>query len=101
MRVVELFTDAGASLGANLDNAKEEKENFANDMVVIGGRSSYRETGRLIGRIVGLVLSIAIVLFAGKFLWNKAAMNLIPGLKPVKNVFHLLGLMLLIGIIMP
>ena len=101
MGVVELFTDAGASIGAAVDQVNDDKENFANDMVVLGGGSSYRETGRLIGRIVGLVLSIAIGLLAGKYLWNNAAMKLVPGLKPVKNVFHLLGLMLLIGILMP
>lgn len=83
--LTELFTDMASSAA----------EPFMNEN---GGASS---TARLIGRVVGLVLSIVIVLLVGKFLWNNAAVKLISGLKPVKNILELLGLMLLLGLLFP
>ena len=86
------------SIGCAVAQSEENKEKFMNNA---GAGVNYTETGRLIGRVVGVVLSIAITLLIGKFLWNNAAVKLVSGLKPVKNVLELLGLMLLIGLLFP
>ena len=87
-----LCESVGLFCGERLENS----DNFSNN-----GNVSYTETGRLIGRVVGIVLSIVITLLIGKYLWNNAAVKLVGGLKPVKNIFELLGLMLLIGLLFP
>jgi hypothetical protein len=54
--------------------------------------------------IVGLIiaiLAIIIVLLAGKWLWNNIATRYITILKPVPSVWHLLGLMLIIDLVLP
>jgi hypothetical protein len=87
----EFFSDmAGCMVGGGYHN-----EGFMNE----NGNAS--ATARVIGRVIGLVLSVVIVLLVGKFLWNNAAVKLISGLKPVKNILELLGLMLLLGLLFP
>ena len=54
--------------------------------------------------VVGLViaiLAIIIVLLAGKWLWNNIAARYITILKPVPSIWHLLGLMLIIDLVLP
>jgi hypothetical protein len=89
--LTELFTDAAATVMGT-------GEPFMNENGVYTDGSS---AARVIGRVVGLVLSVLIVLLVGKFLWNNAAVKLISGLKPVKNILELLGLMLLLGLLFP
>ncbi len=43
----------------------------------------------------------AIMLFAGKWLWNNVAVNLFTVVKPVKSVWQLVGLALLVSLFSP
>jgi hypothetical protein len=93
--LAEMFTDAVEVV--MIGGGDEDRERFMNE----GGAYTNGSAARLIGRVIGLVLSVLIVLLIGKFLWNNAAVKLIAGLKPVKNILELLGLMLLIGLLFP
>ena len=53
----------------------------------------------VIGRLIGAILSIALVLLLGKYLWNNAAVKLIGTLKPAKSIYEILGLMVLINLL--
>lgn len=61
-------------------------------------------TTNSVNPVVGLIiaiLAIIIVLLAGKWLWNNIAARYITILKPVPSIWHLLGLMLIIDLVLP
>ena len=86
----EFFSNCGALAGANLD-ARLEGFN--------GDETNYDKLGAVIGRLIGAILSIALVLLLGKYLWNNAAVKLIGALKPAKSIYEILGLMVLINLL--
>ena len=46
-------------------------------------------------------LIFILILFFGKFLWNNVLTDLIPAVKPVKSVWQILGLAILISLLSP
>lgn len=51
--------------------------------------------------LIVAILAIIIVLLAGKWLWNNIAVKYIAILRPVPSIWHLLGLMLIIDLVLP
>jgi hypothetical protein len=47
------------------------------------------------------ILALLIILLAGKWLWNNVATKYITVLRPVPSVWHLLGLMLILDLVLP
>jgi len=58
-------------------------------------------TNVIIVNLIVLALVLIIILVAGQWLWNNVACKLITVIKPVPSVWHLLGLIVLIDLIMP
>jgi hypothetical protein len=56
-------------------------------------------TKNLLGSFIALLLVIVIILFIGKILWNDVLTSLIPGIKPAKNIWQILGLYILISLL--
>lgn len=56
-------------------------------------------TKNLLGTFISLLLVIVIVLFIGKILWNDVLRVLVPGIKPAKNIWQILGLYILISLL--
>jgi hypothetical protein len=48
-----------------------------------------------------MLIVFSLILFAGKYLWNAVLVELIPGVKPAKSIFQILGLALLISLLHP
>jgi hypothetical protein len=48
-----------------------------------------------------MLIVLAILLFAGKYLWNNVLVDMISIAKPVKSVWQLLGLAILISLLHP
>uniref|UniRef100_A0A6C0DRT8 Uncharacterized protein n=1 Tax=viral metagenome TaxID=1070528 RepID=A0A6C0DRT8_9ZZZZ len=48
-----------------------------------------------------LLVVLFLLLFVGKFLWNDVLIVLMPFIKPVKSVWQILGLALLISLMSP
>lgn len=48
-----------------------------------------------------LFLYITLVLFVGKFLYNNVLCKTLSGIRPIPNVWHLLGLILLFDLLLP
>lgn len=52
----------------------------------------------LVASILALVISITIVSFVGKFLWNTTVAELFTIVRPVRSVWQIVGLMLLMAL---
>lgn len=50
---------------------------------------------------LAMLVILAILLFVGKYLWNNVLVDLISIAKPVKSVWQLLGLAILISLLHP
>jgi hypothetical protein len=48
-----------------------------------------------------VLLLLAALLFFGKFLWNSVLHELVPVIKPVKSVWQILGIALLLSLLNP
>jgi|APCry1669189534_1035231.scaffolds.fasta_scaffold06666_5 hypothetical protein len=48
-----------------------------------------------------VLLVLAALLFFGKFLWNSVLHELVPAIKPVKSVWQILGIALLLSLLNP
>ena len=53
------------------------------------------------GIMVAVVIWILIVLFVGKFLWNQVLCRTLTICKPIKTIWYILGLIILLEIIKP
>lgn len=51
--------------------------------------------------IVTVFIMLAALLFIGKYLWNNVLVNLVTIVKPVKSVWQLIGLAILISLLSP
>lgn len=51
--------------------------------------------------LITVFIVLAILLFFGKYLWNNVLVSLVPGVRPAKSVWQILGLALLISLIHP
>jgi len=50
---------------------------------------------------ITLLIVFALILFVGKYLWNEVLVSLVPGVKPAKSVFQILGLAILLALLVP
>ena len=75
-------------------------EKFTNTAGVVVVEPAATQVHPVVGLIIA-ILAIIIVLLAGKWLWNNIATRYITILKPVPSVWHLLGLMLIIDLVLP
>lgn len=85
----EFFSNCGRYAGARLDVMTD---GFMNN----GEETNYAQFGAVMGQLMGMIISIALVLLLGKFLWNNAAVKLVSVLKPAKSIYEILGLMVLL-----
>jgi len=51
--------------------------------------------------IVTMLIVLGLILLFGQFLWNNALVPLVPGVKPAKSIFQILGLSILISLLVP
>jgi len=51
--------------------------------------------------VFAFILSLVILAFIGKYLWNNVVVDLISVAKPAKSFWQILGLMLLISLMTP
>jgi hypothetical protein len=51
--------------------------------------------------LISLVIVVGLLLLFGQFLWNNALVPLVPGVKPAKSIFQILGLSILISLLVP
>jgi len=51
--------------------------------------------------LISLVVIVGLLLLFGQFLWNNALVPLVPGVKPAKSIFQILGLSILISLLVP
>ena len=64
----------------------------------MSGSGRYQMYKELVASILSLVISIAIVAFVGKFLWNTTVAELFTIARPVRSAWQIIGLMLLIAL---
>jgi hypothetical protein len=51
--------------------------------------------------LITLVVVVGLLLLFGQFLWNNALVPLVPGVRPAKSIFQILGLSILISLLVP
>ena len=79
-----------------LKQVVNQKDNFQNyDM---NGDNQVRDHAILV--LLMVLVYLIIVLLFGKVLWNSCLCRLLP-VKECKSVWHILGLMVLLGLILP
>lgn len=59
-------------------------------------RDLYKE---VVASLLALVVSIIIIAFIGKWLWNNSVVELFTFVRPVRSVWHIIGLMLFLSIL--
>jgi hypothetical protein len=65
-----------------------------------GSDSKRREVYmELVASIIALLLSIVIVAFVGKWLWNNVVIDLFTFARPVRNVWQIIGLMIFLSLV--
>ena len=55
----------------------------------------------VLASILTIVVMIALILLAGKYLWNTVLVALVPAVKPAKSVWQILGLAILVSLFQP
>ena len=60
-----------------------------------GKRELFKE---VIASILALIVSIVIISFVGKFLWNNTVADLFTVVRPVRSAWQIIGLMLLLAL---
>jgi hypothetical protein len=51
--------------------------------------------------LLTLLVVVGLILLFGQFLWNNALVPLVPGVKPAKSIFQILGISILISLLVP
>ena len=64
----------------------------------LGGQKEMSD-GNLLVFLITFFIVLAILLVAGKYIWNEVLVVLVPGIKPLENVTQLLLLWFLINIL--
>jgi ABC-type antimicrobial peptide transport system permease subunit len=65
------------------------------DMSGSNRREAYKD---VIASVLSLILAIVIIAFVGKFLWNETVAELFTFARPVRSVWQIIGLMILISL---
>jgi hypothetical protein len=60
-----------------------------------GRREMYKD---VIASILSLILSIIVIGFVGKFLWNETVARVFTVVRPVQSAWQIIGLMLLVSL---
>jgi len=60
-----------------------------------GRRDLYKE---LVASILALIVSVIIIAFIGKWLWNTTAVELFTVVRPVRSIWQLVGLIILVSL---
>jgi hypothetical protein len=60
-----------------------------------GRREMYKD---VIASILSLILSIIVIGFIGKFLWNETVARVFTVVRPVQSAWQIIGLMLLVSL---
>ena len=89
----------GGVIANSLDYAFAKTENFSNTSET--GLSDISPGRIALVSLLTAGLMFAIILFAGKWLWNNTLVALVPALKPAKSVWQILGLAILISLMHP
>lgn len=67
-----------------------------------GGVADKHESGKVaLVAFLTLLIVLTLLLFVGKYLWNDVLVVVMPFIKPVKSVWQILGLALLISLLSP
>lgn len=74
------------------------RETFEN---CLSTREGFRGDNGHLALLLALLVWLAVLLFAAKYLWNEVLVKLVTFAKPVTNVLHLLGLVVLLDILCP
>jgi hypothetical protein len=67
-------------------------------MTDVSGSGRYQMYKELVASIMALTISIAIVAFVGKFLWNSTIAELVTVVRPVRSAWQIIGLLILISL---
>ena len=51
--------------------------------------------------VLSFIISLVILAFVGKMLWNSAVTDLFTCVKPAKSIWHILGLMIFVSLVFP
>ena len=62
-----------------------------------GRREIYKE---VVAQLIALVISILILAFVGKWLWNNSVAELFTFARPVRSVWQIIALMLFVGLML-
>jgi hypothetical protein len=60
-----------------------------------GKKEMYKD---IIASILSLLISITIIAFIGKYLWNETVVELFSFVRPVRSAWQIIGLMLLMAL---
>jgi hypothetical protein len=85
-----MFDSINKVLTNVFSNKEEDKEGFAGHIII---RPS--GTSALLAFLLTVFLYLAIVSAIGMYLWNNVLTKLVPGVKPAKSIWQILGLVLL------
>ena len=67
---------------------------------LVGGQNTTEMSdGNLLVMLITSLVVLAILLTAGKYIWNEVLIQVIPGIKPLENVTQLLLLWLLLNLL--
>ena len=75
-------------------------ETFVDSVADVSGSSSKRRElyKGLIASILSLILSIVIVAFIGKWLWNTTIAELFTFVRPVQSAWQIIGLLIFVSL---
>jgi hypothetical protein len=66
------------------------------------GEEAFKNTKEMsAAALIGLVLYMCLVLFAGRYLWDNVLCKVVTVVKPMPSLLHLLGLILLVDLLHP
>ena len=68
-------------------------------MTDMSGSGRYQMYKELVASILSMVISITIMAFVGKFLWNTTVAELFTIVRPVRSAWQIIGLMLLMALL--
>ena len=74
---------------------KSAVEGFVNPDNTAEKKNSYVELAAV---IISFILSLLIISLIGKLLWNNVIVDLFTCVRPVKDVWHILGLFIFVNI---
>ena len=91
-----LETMIGGAVAEMVNAAFARTENFEGQQV-----ETITPARAAIVTLITVFLMVILLLLVGKYLWNNILTELIPAIKPVKNVWQLLGFAVLLSLIHP